>query len=264
MRDGIFGLSSVLLGALAAGVSIVIVMGSILLAFSETNQVNTIADYPTLESIDILTPTTQVNATEKPQETTSSPTPSKEPTSTITLSPTVTKTETQVTEAAACDPPIGWITYTVKSGDTLNMISTAVGIPAQDLADANCLDESRLVPGSTLHIPPVQPSATAVSCGPPSGWVIYIVQPGDTLFNIAQRVNSSVNQLKYANCLTSDNIRSGQKLYVPYQPAPIASPTIPAATTQPPAATFTPAPTATPTDSNISKRTPPPYPYPPP
>ena len=38
MRDGIFGLSSVLLGALAAGVSIVIVMGSILLAFSETGK----------------------------------------------------------------------------------------------------------------------------------------------------------------------------------------------------------------------------------
>ena len=111
MRDGIFGLSSVLLGALAAGVSIVIVMGSILLAFSETNQVNTIADYPTLESIDILTPTTQVTATEVPQGTTASPTPSKEPTSTITLSPTVTITKTQVTEVAArpsiCGPFFG-------------------------------------------------------------------------------------------------------------------------------------------------------------
>ena len=94
MRDGIFGLSSVLLGALAAGVSIVIVMGSILLAFSETNQVNTIADYPTLESIDILTPTTQVTATEVPQGTTASPTPSKEPTSTITLSPRIWRMRT--------------------------------------------------------------------------------------------------------------------------------------------------------------------------
>jgi LysM repeat protein len=260
VRDGIFGLSSVFLGALAAGISIVIVMGSILLAFTEASQTSSIASYPTLESIDISTPTVQPTATEIAAEPATS-TPTREPTATLTLSPTMTTTETQVTEAAACVPPPGWVAYTVKSGDTLNKLSAAAGIPPQDLADANCLVESRLVSGSTLYLPPEQPTATAVRCGAPSGWVVYIVQPGDTLFNIAQRVNSSVSQLKYANCLTSDNIRVGQKLYVPYQPAPIASPTAPIATTHPPTATITPAPTATPTDSNISKRTPP-YPYP--
>ena len=262
MRDGLFGLSSVILGVLAAGVSIAIVMGSILLAFSEGNQTSPIAAYPTLESIDISTPSVQPTATEIPAENATS-TPTKKPSATATLSPTMTTTKTQVTYTAACDPPPGWVAYTVKPGDTLNKVSAAAGIPPQDLADANCLVESRLVPGSTLYIPPVQPSATAVRCGAPSNWVFYIVQPGDTLFNIAQRVNSTVSQLKYANCLTSDYIRSGQKLYVPFQPAPIASPTFPFETTQPPTATNTPAPTATPTDSNISMRTPP-YPYPPP
>ena len=262
MRDGLFGLSSVILGALAVGVSIVIVMGSILLAFSEGNQTSPIAAYPTLESIDISTPSVQSTDTEVPADTATS-TPTKKPSATATLSPTLTTTIIQVTDSAACDPLPGWVAYTVKPGDTLNKISVAAGIPPQDLADANCLVESRLVPGSTLYIPPVQPSATPVRCGAPSYWVIYVVQPGDTLFAIAQRVNSTVYQLKYANCLTSDYIRSGQRLYVPFQPAPIASPTFPLETTQPPAATFTPAPTATPTDSNISKRTPP-YPYPPP
>lgn len=262
MRDGLFGLSSVILGALAAGVSIVIVMGSILLAFSEGKQTSSIAAYPTLESIDISTPSIQTTATGIPAETSTS-TPTIKSSATSTLSPTVTTIKTQVTDSAACNPPPGWVAYTVKPGDTLNKVSAAAGIPPQDLADANCLVESRLVPGSTLYLPPVQPSATAVRCGAPSNWVTYIVQPGDTLFNIAQRVNSTVSQLKYANCLTSDYIRSGQKLYVPYQPIPLASPTIPIQTTQTPIATSTPAPTATPTDSNISKRTPP-YPYPPP
>lgn len=262
MRDGLFGLSSVILGALAAGVSIVIVMGSILLAFSEGNQTSSIAAYPTLESIDISTPSIQTTATGIPTDTSTS-TPTVKPSAMATLSPTVTTTKTVVTDSTACNPPPGWVAYTVKPGDTLNKVSAAAGIHPQDLADANCLVESRLVPGSTLYLPPVQPSATAVRCGAPSNWVIYFVQPGDTLFNIAQRVNSTVSQLKYANCLTSDYIRSGQKLYVPYQPIPMASPTIPIQTTQPPIATSTPAPTATPTDSNISKRTPP-YPYPPP
>jgi LysM repeat protein len=262
MRDGLFGLSSVFLGALAAGVSIIIVMGSVLLAFSEGNQTSPIDAYPTLESIDISTPTVQYTATEIPTEMATS-TPTRRPSETATLSPTVTTIKIEVTETAACDPPPGWVPYTVKSGDTLNEISTAAGIAPQDLADANCLTESRLVPGSILYLPPAQPSATAVKCGPPSYWVVYIVQPGDTLFNIAQRVNSSVSQIKYANCLTSDTIRAGQRLYVPRIPAPIASPTIPVETTQPPTATNTPLPTATPTDSNISKRTPP-YPYPPP
>lgn len=260
MKDGIFGLNSLFLGALAAGLSIVIVMGSILLAFTEGGQTSSVAAYPTLESIDISTPPILQTPTEALIETVASM-PTEAPTATATLSPTVAITETQVTETAACDPPPGWIAYTVQTGDTLNELSASAGIPPQDLADANCLTESRLIPGSTLYLPPVQPSATAVRCGAPSNWVIYIVQPGDTLFNIAQRVNSSVSQLKYANCLTSDNIRSGQKLYVPYQPAPIVSPTYIPPTTQPPAPTSTPIPTATPTDSNISKLTPT-YPYP--
>ena len=262
MRSGFVGLGSIFLGTIAAGISIVIVMGSILLAFSETNQTKSVADYPILESIDILTPTIQNTATAV-QEEKAIATATIKPVSTTPppISPTIT--ETLVSTPSSCDFPPGWEAYTVKSGDTLNKISAAAGIPPQELADANCLSESRLEPGMTLYLPPLEPTATAVSCGPPSGWVIYIVQPGDTLFNISQRVNSSVSQLKYANCLTSDNIRIGQKLYVPYQPVPIASPTVPSATLLPPTATDTPPPTATPTDGNISKRTPP-YPYPPP
>ena len=99
-------------------------------------------------------------------------------------------------EETACNPPSGWIPYTVKSGDTLNKIAAEAGMAPQELADANCLTESRLVPGSTLYLPPAQPTATGISCGPPTGWVIYTVQVGDTLFNISQRTNTSVNQLK--------------------------------------------------------------------
>ena len=256
------GLSSILLGALAIGISIVIVLGSIFLALAEGHQTSSIAAFPTLESIDSSTPTTQPTAQNTPTEIpTEIPTvvPTVTPSPSPTMTPAVESTGTETIEPTACAYPVDWIAYIVKPGDTLNKISAAAGIDPQELADANCLVESRLEPGSTLYLPPIQPTAPPVSCGPSAYWVIYVVQPGDTLFNIAQRVSSTVSQLKYANCLTSDVIRSGQKLYVPYQPAPLATPTSPLATTQPPVPTDTPLPTATPTEFTIPT---PPYPYP--
>jgi LysM repeat protein len=95
--------------------------------------------------------------------------------------------------------------------------------------------------------------------------VVYTVQPGDSLYSIARRVNLSVAQLITANCLSSDKIHTGQKLYVPYYPPQIPAPTsIPPTKAPPPPPTNTPVPPptntslppATPTDSNISRNTP--------
>lgn len=241
-----------IVGLFAAGILILIVLGSIILAFAEGNQTGSIASFPTLESIDI--PTNTSSPTQSKVTTTSTTTKSPTPTITLTPSPTITRTSTG--ETGNCDPPSGWFAYTVKTGDTLNELAAEAGIDPQALADANCLAESRLVPGSTLYLPPAQPSSTPARCGPPANWVIYIVQPGDTLYNISQRVDATVNQLIEANCLSSDSIRSGQKLYVPRQPAPIPSPTKPPAVTKVPKPSSTPIPTATPTDSNISRLTP--------
>ena len=41
------------------------------------------------------------------------------------------------------------------------------------------------------------------------------VQSGDTLYSIARRYNTSVNQLKQVNGLTGDVIRVGQSLRLP-------------------------------------------------
>lgn len=43
----------------------------------------------------------------------------------------------------------------------------------------------------------------------------YTVQPGDTLFSIAQRYGTSVEAIVYANGLTSDFIYAGQELNIP-------------------------------------------------
>lgn len=258
MKDGLFGISGLLIGILAAGLSIAIVLGSIVLAFAEGGQTTSIASFPTLESVDISTPST---STIPPPTITATADPTSTPTDTPTLTPTLTPTTSA--DLDICDPPPGWEAYTVQGSDTLNKLSDDYGLTGQQIADANCLTESRLVAGTILYLPPISPTAEPTKCGAPSNWVVYVVRSGDTLFNIAQRVNSTVSQLKYANCLTSDSIHTGQKLLLPYQPAPFPSPTSVPPTKPPPSPTSTLVPTVTPTDSNISYR-PPPYPYPPP
>ncbi len=257
MKGGLFGLSGLLIGALAVGLSVAIVLGSIVLAFAEGGQTNSIASLPTLESVDISPTSTPTS----PPATATKPDPTRTATHTPTLTPTLTQAASA--EPTECERPTGWEDYTVQESDTLNKLSESSGLTSQQLADANCLTESRLVAGTTLFLPAASPTAAPTICGAPSNWILYVVQPGDTLFKIAQRVNSTVSQLKYANCLSSDNIRAGQELLLPSLPPPIPSPTIITPTKKPPSPTSTLVPTATPTDGNISHR-PPPYPYPPP
>lgn len=45
--------------------------------------------------------------------------------------------------------------------------------------------------------------------------IVYTVRPGDTLWTIAQRYNTTVNAIKILNNLTSDFLRVGQKLNIP-------------------------------------------------
>jgi LysM repeat protein len=55
--------------------------------------------------------------------------------------------------------------------------------------------------------------------------VIYVVQPGDTLFSLARDTGTTIQQLLQANCLTNSNyIVVGQSLYVPRLP-PTKTPT---------------------------------------
>lgn len=60
---------------------------------------------------------------------------------------------------------------------------------------------------------------TAAPCTVPDDWPIYTVVAGDTLFEIAQATNTTVNQLVDANCLADRNtLEIGQKLAVPQLP----------------------------------------------
>ncbi|MCL4868331.1 MAG: LysM peptidoglycan-binding domain-containing protein [Anaerolineae bacterium] len=69
--------------------------------------------------------------------------------------------------------------------------------------------------------PTSEPSAAAPTpcSSPPSWWVIYIVQPGDTVGHLARRTGVTIEQIQQANCLADVNlIFRGQRLYLPFIP----------------------------------------------
>ena len=172
------------------------------------------------------------------------------PTATPTMPPTPTPT-------LPCRPPATWQLYTVRPGDTLIALAWQRGTTVAAIMQANCLRTQVLYSGQQIYLPPVvrvRPTNTPTPCGPFPGWVIYIVQPGDTLYSLARRHNTSVWAIARANCLRDYNIYAGQRLYLPPLPptptptfTPSATPTLPETAT--PTATITPEETPSPTPS---------------
>jgi len=69
-------------------------------------------------------------------------------------------------------------------------------------------------------VPPPAPAQVAeVTCtGPPSGWIEYTIQAGDTLSALALTSGSSVAELQRANCLDSEILIAGALFYLPQIP----------------------------------------------
>lgn len=100
------------------------------------------------------------------------------------------------------------MTYTVKSGDTLYGISNQFGISAIDLYNYNNLTTTNILPGQVLKIP-------SNSGTNPGGLFTYTVVKGDSLYNIARRYVTTVDEIMKLNHLTSINLSIGQKLQIP-------------------------------------------------
>ena len=67
--------------------------------------------------------------------------------------------------------------------------------------------------------PTLAPTAvTPPPCVPPDDWTIHIVEEGNTLYSLGRRYGTDVYTLKLVNCLNTDTIFIGQRLYVPGPP----------------------------------------------
>ena len=102
--------------------------------------------------------------------------------------------------------PIDSNYYTVKSGDSLWSISRKFGVSVFELKEANNLSSNLLSIGQNLIIPG---KISEKESGE------YAVQKGDTLYSIARKFNTTVDNLKSLNNITTDSLAIGQILKIP-------------------------------------------------
>ncbi|WP_144645040.1 LysM peptidoglycan-binding and 3D domain-containing protein [Priestia megaterium] len=156
-------------------------------------------------------------------------------------------------------------TYTVKSGDTLYRIAKNNGISVQQLKDWNNLSSHLIYVNQVLKISgtgtvssspsaPVQEKTNETQASPaPSNSKSYKVQPGDTMWSVAQRHGIAISQLKQWNNLSSNTIYINQVLQVGGQAAAQAKPSTPATTAPSTPSTSTPAPAPAQESKSVSK-----------
>ena len=102
------------------------------------------------------------------------------------------------------------ITYIVKSGDTLYKIANSYGVTVDAIKKLNNLTSNTLQIGQELYIP----KGTSIE---ETNFVVYQVKPGDTLYSIARKYNTTPDAIKSYNNLTSNLLTINQTLQIPVQ-----------------------------------------------
>ena len=93
-----------------------------------------------------------------------------------------------------------YISYSVKSGDSLYVIAKKYNTSVTEIKRLNNLSSNNLSIGQILKIP--------------SNSITYIVKSGDSLYSIAKKYNTSVNSIKSKNNLSNNLLSVGQKLII--------------------------------------------------
>ncbi len=108
--------------------------------------------------------------------------------------------------------------YSARRGETIATIARKFGVTRVDLAAANNLTtSSRLRVGQSLLIPRVVSAALAsrpAEAPEAPATLTYRVKSGDTLYGIARQFDTTVNDIKKWNALTSNRIDVGDRLTI--------------------------------------------------
>ena len=104
------------------------------------------------------------------------------------------------------------ITYTVVKGDSLYTISKKYGITVDELMRYNNLSSTSLQIGQILKIPTTTDDGGGIIITPI--YENYTVKKGDSLYTIAKKFNTTVDQIRKDNSLTSTNLSIGQVLKI--------------------------------------------------
>ena len=101
-------------------------------------------------------------------------------------------------------------TYTVKSGDTLYKIANENNTTVDKLKDINNLTSNTLSIGQTLKL-----RQDILDLIFNDDFDYYTVKEGDTLYNIADKYNTTVDYLKELNNLSKDTLSIGTLIKIP-------------------------------------------------
>lgn len=102
------------------------------------------------------------------------------------------------------ETPVKENVYTVKSGDSLYSIAREFDTTVSEIMKLNNLTSTSLSIGQTLEIPTKEQASNT-----------YTVKSGDSLYSIARRYNTTVDELRRLNNLTSTSLSIGQVLKIP-------------------------------------------------
>ena len=100
------------------------------------------------------------------------------------------------------------INYTIKAGDTLYSIAKKYDTTVDKIKQLNNLTTNTLSIGQQLTIPTTQFVET------PTTTKTHTVVPGDTLYSIARNYNTTINNIKSLNNLTTDILTVSQQLLI--------------------------------------------------
>lgn len=111
------------------------------------------------------------------------------------------------------DCPVGTFCYTIKQGDTLYTLAMEYNTTVEAIMKVNPgIDPNNLQIGQKICIPRETPHPG--TC--PNGTFAYIVKPGDTIYKLAIRYNTTVEAILMVNPgLDPDNLQVGQKICIP-------------------------------------------------
>ena len=113
-------------------------------------------------------------------------------------------TSSSTTNNEEMSPSTKTYTYQVKKGDTLYQIAKKNNTSVAKLKKLNNLSSNTLTIGQTLLIPSSEEE-----------YFIYIVVRGDTLYQIAKKNNTTIDEIKKLNNLTTNTLKIDQKIKIP-------------------------------------------------
>ena len=102
-----------------------------------------------------------------------------------------------------------YLNYSVIKGDSLYSIAKKYNTSVDEIKRINNLTSNSLSIGQNLKIPINE------SNNEDNNDKIYLVKKGDSLYSIAKKYNTTVDELKRINNLTSNNLSIGQMLKLP-------------------------------------------------